>query len=526
MAEVIMVCGTMSNVGKSVLVAALCRILTREGYLCAPFKSQNMALNSYVTEEGLEMGRAQVMQAEAARRKPVAAMNPILLKPTGRAISQVILNGKVLGNMPAAEYFKFRGSLMPEIKRAYHTLEQDSDIIVIEGAGSPAEINLKQDDIVNMGLAEAVDAPVILVGDIDRGGVFAQLYGTLALLEESERARVKGLVINKFRGDVSLLAPGLRMLEERCGVPVLGVIPYGDFALEDEDSLAERLNGSSRRRGDDVDIVVIRLPHISNFTDFNPLELVAGTRLRYVAAAGELGEPDLVILPGTKNTLGDLRWLKQSGMAERIRKLAGRQLPILGICGGFQMLGEWVADPWGVEDEAGGRQESGLSLLPVRTVLEKEKVTRQFAGVLPNLSGIFSAWKKLSVSGYEIHAGRTEDLHAESVLGMGVGNVYGTYVHGLFEAGGAAVHLKEALAERRREERVAEADPGRMEAVADEAPGVDPWRNEEVMEVERRQDEAVIDFAQFKDREYDRLADLVQAHLDMEAIHRILRREA
>ena len=332
MAKVIMVQGTMSNAGKSFFVAGLCRILKQDGYRVAPFKSQNMALNSFITEEGLEMGRAQVMQAEAAGVKPMVCMNPILLKPTNQTGSQVIVNGEVLGNMSAREYFAYKKRLIPEIKKAFRELCGHADIIVIEGAGSPAEINLRENDIVNMGLAELVDAPVLLVGDIDRGGVFAQLLGTLLLLREEEKKRVKGLLINKFRGDKSLLTSGISMLEEKGGVPVTGVIPYMDVRLEDEDSLTERFD---RREVCGIDIVVIHYPRISNFTDLNVFEQMQNVSLRYITSVAELGTPDLIILPGSKNTMGDLKWLRQNGLEAAIKRCA-MTIPVFGICGGIR----------------------------------------------------------------------------------------------------------------------------------------------------------------------------------------------
>ena len=336
MKQNIMIQGTMSSAGKSLICAALCRIFTQDGFKTAPFKSQNMALNSFITEDGAEMGRAQVMQAEAAKIRPDARMNPILLKPTSDVGSQVIVNGHVLGNMPAASYFKYKKQLVPEIMKAYRSLEEEYDIIVIEGAGSPAEINLKKNDIVNMGMAKMVDAPVLLAGDIDRGGVFAQLYGTVALLEEEERNRVKGLIINKFRGDVEILKPGLATLEELTKIPVAGVIPWIYAKLDDEDSLAPRL--SRVQAGAGVDIAVVRLPHISNFTDFNPLEQQPGISLRYAGDVKTLGQPDMVIVPGSKNTMSDLKWMRQNGMEAAILKLAAANVPVLGICYGSQLM--------------------------------------------------------------------------------------------------------------------------------------------------------------------------------------------
>ena len=387
----IMVQGTMSGAGKSLLCAALCRIFAQDGYKTAPFKSQNMALNSFVTRDGLEMGRAQVVE-------PDVRMNPILLKPSSDVGSQVIVNGEVRGDMPAKEYFRRKKSLIPDILRAYDSLADEFDIIVIEGAGSPAEINLKADDIVNMGLAKLVDAPVLLAGDIDRGGVFAQLYGTVALLEPDERARICGLIINKFRGDVEILRPGLAMLEEKTQLPVLGVVPYLRVDIEDEDSLAPRLQSKSAVKP--LDAAVLRLPHISNFTDFMPLEQHPLLGVRYVQSVRELGTPDLVILPGTKNTVNDLLWLRQSGLEAAVLKLAAGGTPVLGVCGGYQLLGETLDDSQGTES---GHPQTlrGLGLLPTRTVFTAEKRRAQ---VTATAAAPFAG---AALTGYEIHTGRT-----------------------------------------------------------------------------------------------------------------------
>ena len=364
-----MIQGTMSNAGKSFLAAGLCRIFKQDGLKTAPFKSQNMALNSYITKDGLEMGRAQVMQAEAAGIEPEAAMNPILLKPTSNMGSQLIVNGEVRGNYPAAEYFKMKKSLIPDIMDAYNSLASRYDVIVVEGAGSPAEINLRENDIVNMGLAELLNAPVLIAGDIDRGGVFAQLLGTQLLLEESERRRVKGFIINKFRGDVSILAPGIRMLEERGGVPVVGVVPYMQISLEDEDSLTTRFDA---RREAAVDIAVIRFPRISNFTDFSVFEQFEDVSLRYVDSVEKLHHPDMILLPGSKNTMEDLKWMRQNGLEAAIKKHAqNRDAVIFGICGGYQMLGECITDPYGVEE---GGMLRGMELLPLETEDRKSVV--------------------------------------------------------------------------------------------------------------------------------------------------------
>ena len=403
MAKSIMIQGTMSNAGKSILAGGLCRILRQDGYKVAPFKSQNMALNSYITDEGLEMGRAQVMQAEAAGIRPSAEMNPILLKPTNDTGSQVILNGEVAGVMPAAEYYKKKKEYIPVILEAYRKLEEKFDVIVIEGAGSPAEINLKENDLVNMGLARLVDAPVLLAGDIDRGGVFAQIVGTVELLEEEERRRIKGTIINKFRGDKEILKPGLKMLEERIGIPVCGVIPYFHLDIDDEDSLTERFDkkGTAGR----IDIAVIRLPRISNFTDFAPLESMEAVSLRYVKSAGELGDPDAVILPGTKNTIADLLWLRQGGLEAKILRHSAKGKLVFGICGGYQMLGNTISDPDGIEQRG---TVKGMGLLPMKTTFMPEKTRTRVRGHFGEVKGLLAELTGTEVEGYEIHMGVTE----------------------------------------------------------------------------------------------------------------------
>ena len=386
MAKNLMIQGTMSNAGKSILTAGILRVLYQDGYRVAPFKSQNMALNSYITRDGLEMGRAQVMQAEAAGIEPDIRMNPILLKPNSDMGSQVIVNGEVLGNREAKEYFRMKKSLIPSIMKAYGELDKSFDVIVIEGAGSPAEINLKDNDIVNMGLARMVDAPVLLVGDIDRGGVFAQLLGTIWLLEEEERARVKGLVINKFRGDKTILDPGLKQLYDKCRIPITGVIPYTKLDIDDEDSLSERLD--RRQTGTGIDAAVIRFPHISNFTDFGMLEGCEGVSVRYVNTAEELGKPDILFLPGSKNTMSDLLWIRQNGLEAGIQKAALEGCRIFGICGGYQMLGQRLLDPDGCEH---GGELAGLGLLPVTTTFGKRKHRTRVEGRVEPIEGIYQA---------------------------------------------------------------------------------------------------------------------------------------
>ena len=446
MAKCIMLQGTMSDVGKSVLTAALCRIFRQDGYTAAPFKSQNMALNSFVTRDGLEIGRAQALQAEAAGIEPSALMNPILLKPTTDIGSQVIVNGKVRGNMKAADYFRHKKELIPDIMSAYGTLASQYDIIVIEGAGSPVELNLKADDIVNMGLAKLVRAPVLLVGDIDRGGVFAQLIGTLALLEESELELVKGLVVNKFRGDIGLFRDGIDILEERSGKRVAGVVPYLSCDLEDEDSLSTRL--TRRERIGIIDIAVIRLPKISNFTDLDVFGQYEGVSVRYVSNASELGTPDMIILPGTKSTIADMAWLRESGLAEAVRERCGEGIPVFGICGGYQLMGRTISDPDG--SECGG-SVSGLGLLDSTTVFSKEKRQTQVSGRFCDIHGFFSCLSGAVFEGYEIHMGVTADS-GEPLTDCGgsfSGNAAGCYVHGIFDTAEVSGRLVRALYRRR-----------------------------------------------------------------------------
>ena len=478
-AKPLMIQGTMSNAGKSLLCAALCRIFLQDGYRVAPFKSQNMALNSFITDEGLEMGRAQVVQAEAAGIKPSVLMNPVLLKPTTDVGSQVIVNGEVLGNMPASDYFKYKKRLIPDSMKAYDTLAEQYDIIVIEGAGSPAEINLKSDDIVNMGMAKMVNAPVLLVGDIDRGGVFAQLYGTVELLEPDERNMVKATIINKFRGDVSILDPGLDMLYDLVKVPCAGVVPYVYLDIDDEDSLSERLFAGERK---EIDIAVVQLPRISNFTDFSPFSRFAGISLRYVKTVFELGSPDMIIIPGTKSTISDLKWMRQTGLEAEILKQASRGTPVFGICGGLQMLGRTISDPYGTE---GGGEIAGMGLLDIDTVFASAKTRTQTEGVFPQIGGIFSGLTGLKYRGYEIHMGQSGDSSAV----LRNGNVYGSYIHGIFDENGIA----EAIARALYKERGLEFS-----------------------------EDNTFDIHAYKETQYDKLAETVREALDMDLIYRIL----
>ena len=499
MAKCIMIQGTMSNVGKSAIAAGLCRVFKQDGYKVAPFKSQNMALNSFITQNGLEMGRAQVMQAEAAGIEPEVSMNPILLKPTNDTGSQVIINGKPIGVMSAVEYYRHKRDYIPYILEAYRELEKKYDVIVIEGAGSPAEINLKKDDIVNMGMAELVDAPVLLVGDIDRGGVFAQIAGTVMLLEEKERKRIAGTVINKFRGDVSILEPGLKMLEDRTDIPVLGVVPYFYLDLDEEDSLTERFH--KKEKPGLVDIAVIRFPRISNFTDLAPLEAIKEVSVRYISSPADFGQPDLVILPGSKNTISDLLWMRQNGLEAAVLKAAAAGKVIFGVCGGFQMLGDTLSDPLRVE--AGGTIK-GMGLLPMDTVFAGEKTRTRAEGAFGKTEGVLAGIEGTRIEGYEIHMGETvrkegteaftfiDDQNradSDKLDGAQKGNVYGTYVHGIFDKEEVAERIVEALAKNKG-------------IAMEQIHGVD--------------------YQTFKETQYDILADALREHLDMKKIYQIL----
>ena len=486
MAKNIMIQGTMSNAGKSLLCAGLCRIFRQDGYRVAPFKSQNMALNSFITADGGEMGRAQVVQAEAAGIEPDVRMNPILLKPTTDVGSQVIVNGVVQGNMRAMEYYRRKREFVPAVLEAYDSLAAENDIIVIEGAGSPAEINLKQEDIVNMGLAKLVDAPVLLVGDIDRGGVFAQLYGTVALLEPEEKARIKGTIVNKFRGDRKILEPGLETLEQLCGVPVAGIIPYVHVDIDDEDSLSTRFTRDTGRK--DIDLAVIRLPRISNFTDFAPFERFENVSVRYVEKVSDLHDPDMILLPGTKSTIADLKWLRESGLEAAVLKAASAGTPIFGICGGYQMLGRTVSDPEQVE-AAGISEISGMNLLDMDTLFRGEKVQTQTEGIFENIPGLFSCLNGLAYQGYEIHMGRSMERRSAVTC---KGNVYGSYIHGIFDAPGVAEAILGALCRKK---------------------GLDPARL------------GSFDPKAYKEAQYDKLADAVRSGLDMDLVYRVLNRE-
>ena len=492
MAKAIMVQGTMSNSGKTFVTAGLCRVFKQDGYRVAPFKSQNMALNSYITEEGLEIGRAQAMQAEAAMIPPTHWMNPILLKPTSNMGSQVIVNGEVYDNLSAQEYYKMKDNLAPEVMKAFEHLAAENDIIVIEGAGSPAEINLAENDIVNMGMAKMADAPVILVADIDRGGVFASAYGTVKLLPQEDQDRFCGIVINKFRGDVEILKPGLKMLEDLTGKLVLGVLPMEKIDVDDEDSLSDRLNQRTFTEG--IDVAVIRLPHISNFTDFSVFELIDGVSLRYVTDKRELGDPDLILLPGTKNTMADMEWLIESGLEGKIIR-AAETTRIIGICGGFQILGKELHDPDHVEH---GGDMRGLGLLDTSTVFQGGKTRTRIHGTIREERNLYHLENR-QLEGYEIHMGATTNLGgAVPMIELSDGRtdaymtpdgrIWGSYLHGIFD----------------NEELVF----GLVHDIMREK-GINPGENH-------------LSVAEYKEIQYNKLADLIRNHLDMDQIYRIL----
>ena len=508
MTEYIMLQGTSSHVGKSVLAAALCRIFLQEGRHVAPFKAQNMALNSYVTADGLEMGRAQVAQAEAAGLAPSADMNPVLLKPTGNSCSQVIINGISVGNMSARAYHKeYALTAFSAVKDALARLSERYDTLVIEGAGSPAEVNLKSHDIVNMRVAKYLQAPVLLVADVDRGGSLAALVGTLELLDEEERALVKGMIINKFRGDVSLFAPAVSFLEEKTGKPVLGVIPYiEDLTIDDEDSVSLEDKGSVKASGD-IRIAVIRLPKISNFTDFDSLQGEDDVWLQYISEPDSLKYADLIILPGSKNTIEDMEWLRSSGMEGAIRQALAKGVPVIGICGGYQMLGQHIIDDGHAESEEG--RAEGLYLLPVETTFTARKSLAQVQGScyeLPFLGYTVSADK---LEGYEIHMGSTADTGEEDALHPIIvtsrsgqachivhstarrdGLVWGTYMHGIFDNDAFRRDIINCLRQKK---------------------GLHPLPVQHNFRAE-------------KQKGYDALAHIVRSHLDMDKLRRIMTR--
>jgi adenosylcobyric acid synthase len=438
-----MVQGTMSSVGKSWMVTALCRIFARRGVRVAPFKAQNMSNNAAVCADGGEIGRAQYTQALAAGIAPTVQMNPILLKPESDSRSQVIINGRVWESLPARNYYERKQALWTHVTAALDELRSQYDLVVIEGAGSPVELNLKRGDIVNMAVAKYAQSPVLLVGDIDRGGIFAQLLGTLMLLEADERALVKGLIVNRFRGDPTLFEDGVALLEQRSGVPVLGVIPYvAQHGIPEEDAVAIGEHHGRFTNADDIDIAVIALPHIANFDDFDPLAAEAGVQVRYVGSADALGTPDAVILPGTKSTAADLAWLHSEGLAQSVLRQANRGTAVVGVCGGYQMLGDTILDLAGVESSQ--PETRGLGLLSVETRFVPRKTTEQTQAVIRGRGGWLAALEGQAISGYEIHMGQTttaspwltlarpDGIPAADGAMSDDGRVWGCYLHGLF----------------------------------------------------------------------------------------------
>ncbi|KEY59099.1 cobyric acid synthase [Serratia sp. DD3] len=504
MKRCVMVQGTASDVGKSLLVAGLCRVFAQDGYRVAPFKAQNMALNSGITARGEEMGRAQIFQAEAAGIEPDVRMNPILLKPTGSHQTQMVLMGKVVGNRDAVTYHQDKHQLQQQISQAYHSLASEYELMVLEGAGSPAEINLRERDMVNMAMAAMAQAPVLLVADIDRGGVFAAIYGTLALLQPEEKARVKGVIINKFRGDIRLLQSGLEQIEALTGVPVLGVIPWMNIDLEDEDGVALQNGQYAPAVAEQVlNIVVIQLPHIANFTDFNALSVQPDVQLRYVSHPAQLAGADLIILPGSKNTLGDLQWLQQNGLATALLAQHQAGVPIVGICGGYQMLGKQIID--GIE--SGVAQMVGLGLLDVETQFAPQKVTTQVAAVSQAvLPGLWRDCAGQPLAGYEVHQGVTQlgnqalpfaeltqrngqPEHTPEGAVSRDGKVLGSYIHGLFNNDAFCRALLNGLRQRK---------------------GLANYAGPE------------LNYAAYKQQQFDILADTLRAHLDIARLYQII----
>ena len=505
MAKKIMCMGTSSHVGKSILATALCRIFYRQGQRVVPFKAQNMALNSYVTKDGGEMGRAQVAQAEAAGLEPMVDMNPVLLKPTGNSCSQVIINGKPVGNMSAREYHKgYSLKAFGAVKEALARLDKVFETIVIEGAGSPAEVNLKANDIVNMRVAKYLKAPVLLIADIDRGGALASLVGTLELLDDDERELVKGLIINKFRGDVTLLTPAVEFLEKKTGKPVLGIVPHIEkMGIDDEDSVSLQ-EKTAVMANSDINIAVIQLPKISNFTDFDALSGEPDAGVYYVKGVADVGQPDLIILPGSKNTIEDMKYLEESGLAAAIKALHKKGVAIAGVCGGYQLLGEEIHDPYHTESDSD--MIYGLGLLGMKTVFEAEKLTSQVIASCRDLSFLGQLISADGLRGYEIHMGKTEftrpdDRHPFVInerrnepcqetegTASADGLVFGTYIHGIFDNDSLRRSLLNALRVRK---------------------GLQPISSMRNVLAEKQQ-------------AYERLADIVEQHLDMDKIKHIM----
>ena len=496
MSKSIMILGTASSVGKSTIATAFCRYFKNRGMRVAPFKALNISLNSFVTKDGLEMGRAQVVQADACELEPKAWMNPVLLKPSGNMKTQVIVNGKVKCNMDSYKYKDLNRELKEVVKETYNEISQFFDVMILEGSGSCAEINLKESDIANMYMAKASNSPVILVADIDRGGVFASVLGTIMLLDEDERNRVKGVIINKFRGNIEYFKPAMKQLEEIIKIPVLGAMPYYNLDIEDEDSVSERITNKTKN-SDGLDIVVIRLPYMSNFTDFNSLSRLENISLRYVSSAKDIGNPHLLIIPGSKNTIEDLKFLKENGIYNEIVRLEKTNTIIFGICGGYQILGEVIEDNLGIEGEI--RTEKGFGLLPIKTIFNKEKITKQASGRI--ISNRIKSINKIEVSGYEIHNGETTIYNEDNIfikLDNGEvagainskGNVLGTYLHGIFDNGDFLLAFVKSLLEKNN-------------------------INNEYKDI--------ISYNEYKNNEFNKLAKILEDNIDMSKVEEILK---
>lgn len=488
----LMIVGTSSGAGKSLFVTALCRIFYKDKYKVSPFKSQNMALNSYITKDGKEMGRAQVVQAEASGLEPDVNMNPILLKPSTMNKIQIIVCGKSIGNMSGVEYNQYKKNLISVLKETYSKIENENDIVVIEGAGSPAEINIKEEDISNFAMARIADAPVILVADIDRGGVFASIYGTIMLLKEEDRKRIKGIVINKFRGNKEVLKSGFDIIENLTGVKTLGVIPYTDIDIEDEDSLTEKYKSFKlNKNSNKIKISVIKLKHISNVTDIDALSIYNDVEIQFVSERSQIGNEDLIIIPGSKNTIDDLKWLKESGIAEEIIKRARTEAIIFGICGGFQILGNKVKDPYHIEGDI--EELNGLGLLDLETIMENEKTLVQYKGKLVVDNGILKTLNNFEIKGYEIHQGITQGNEKnlttdDRTIFVNRDNIIATYLHGIFDNKNFTDVLLNEI--RRRK-------------------GLEEVNNN-------------ISYEEYKLKEFDKLEKLVRENVDIDEIYKII----
>ena len=488
----LMIVGTSSGAGKSLFVTALCRIFYKDKYKVSPFKSQNMALNSYITKDGKEMGRAQVVQAEASGLEPNVNMNPILLKPSTMNKIQIIVCGKSIGNMSGVEYNQYKKNLIPILKETYSKIENENDIVIIEGAGSPAEINIKEEDISNFAMARIADAPVILVADIDRGGVFASIYGTIMLLNEEDRKRIKGIVINKFRGNKEVLKSGFEIIENLTGVKTLGVIPYTDIDIEDEDSLSEKYKSFKlNKNSNKIKISVIKLKHISNVTDIDALSIYNDVEIQFVSERSQIGNEDLIIIPGSKNTIDDLKCLKESGIAEEIIKRARTETIIFGICGGFQILGNKVKDPYHIEGDI--EELNGLGLLDLETIMENEKTLVQYKGKLSVNNGILKTLNNFEIKGYEIHQGITQGNEKnlttdDRTIFVNRDNIIATYLHGIFDNKDFTNTLLNEIRRRKG-----------LEEVNDN-----------------------ISYEEYKKKEFDKLEKLVRKNVDIDEIYKII----